>query len=79
MANTFLHANHCEVTQHQAVKDSHSLVGWCKCIKGYLRCMCKRRIQILVEGFSISTPKELCRPPYVTLAGIELDLVLWQK
>ena len=41
--------------------------------------MCKHRIEILVEGFSISTPTELCGPPYGTLAGIEFDLVLWQK
>ena len=51
MANTFLHANNCEVAQHQAVKDRHPLVGWCKYIKGHLRRMCKRRIEILVEGF----------------------------
>ena len=29
----------------------------------------------LLKASAISTPEEICGPPYVTLAGIEFDLV----
>ena len=34
---------------------------------------------LLLKASAISTPEEICRPPYVTLAGIKFDLVLWRK
>ena len=33
----------------------------------------------LLKASAISIPEEICGPPYVTLAGIDFDLVLWRK
>ena len=66
-------------TQHQALKDGHPLVEWRKRIKGYLGRMLDVEEKYLLKASAISTPEEICGPPYVTLAGIEFDLVLWRK